>query len=76
MKCEQLENCAFFKTLAGNESSGIAAQLKALYCEDNPLLCARRRVARALGREKVPENLHPDHIHHALDLIACRHGEA
>lgn len=74
MKCELIRDCTFFKTMPGDDPSCIVAQLKSMYCESNPLLCARRRVAHALGRNNVPSDLHPDHIHHALDLIAARHS--
>ncbi len=75
MKCELINECKFFKTGTGGDPACIVEKLKRKYCEDNPLLCARRRVAWAVGREKVPVELHPDHIHHALDLIAARHSE-
>ena len=75
MKCELIDDCAFFKTITDTDRPCIVTRLKKQYCEENPLLCARRRVALALGREKVPAELHPDHIHHALELIAARRDE-
>ena len=75
MKCELINDCKFFKTVTGSGPACIVEQLKSKYCKANPLLCARRRVAQALGRSNVPAELHPDHIHHALDLIAARQNE-
>jgi len=75
MKCELLSDCKFSNTVTGADHTCIVAKLKGMYCEGNPLLCARRRVAHALGRQKVPDDLHPDHIHHALDLIVAIRNE-
>lgn len=76
MKCELISDCKFFSKVTDANHSCIAEKLKSMYCEENPLLCARRRVAHALGRQQVPDALHPDHIHHALDLIvAMSHRE-
>jgi hypothetical protein len=69
MKCELLEGCVFFNTKEIKDRSDIIESLKATYCLDNPLLCARRRVAVTIGREKVPENLQPDQIHRVQPLI-------
>ena len=70
MKCEMLDHCIFFSAQSQQGQPCIVEKLKAMYCRGNPLLCARRRVAMALGKEKVPSDLHPDHMHLVQNLIA------
>lgn len=69
MKCELLDDCIFFSAQSQEGQPCIIEKLKAVYCRGNPLLCARRRVALALGQKKVPPDLHPDHMHLVHDLI-------
>lgn len=70
MKCELLKTCQFFNTTELENQPCIVAQLKSIYCDGNALLCARRRIAHALGRDRVPVDLHPDHTHLVPELIA------
>jgi hypothetical protein len=70
MECELLNDCNFFQTITGGDQPCIVEKLKDMYCRGNALLCARRRVAHALSRERVPADLHPDHIHQALEIIS------
>ncbi len=71
MKCELLNQCRFFKTENINDQSGLAETLKNTYREGNVLLCARRRVALIIGRERVPIDLHPDQTHLVQELISA-----
>ncbi|QHI70010.1 hypothetical protein [Tichowtungia aerotolerans] len=71
MKCELFEHCIFFSAQSEQGQPCVVEKLKAVYCRGNPLLCARRRVAQALGKERVPVDLHPDHTHLVHDLIAA-----
>lgn len=69
MKCELLAKCNFFKT---EELKGIPSavkNLKNIYCEGNPLLCAHRRVAKLLGPERIPQDLRPDQAHRVQEII-------
>ncbi len=65
MNCELLEKCPFFNTL----NSTAVKLLKEVYCQGNPLICARRQVANAVGRERVPEDLSPNHDYRVQDII-------
>jgi hypothetical protein len=69
MKCELLEGCPFFQTPKMSSNSDIVNSLIEVYCKGNPLLCARRRVAIAVGREKVPDGLSPNHMHLVQKII-------
>lgn len=72
MKCELLEKCTFFTTMEANSQAGRVEKMKHIYCEGNVLLCARRRVAHAIGYPNVPSDLHPDQIHLVPKLIAAK----
>lgn len=69
MKCEQLKWCTFFDTLEVGENKHLVETLKHAYCNGNPMLCARRRIAKAIGRENVPANIQPDHMHLVQHII-------
>ena len=43
--------------------------LKEVYCEGNPLICARRQVAMAIGRENIPRDLTPNHDYRVPGII-------
>jgi len=53
MNCELLEGCTFFNTKEMGNRPDLIEALKDVYCRGNPLLCARRRVAISIGRERV-----------------------
>ena len=65
MNCELIKGCVFFNTL---DSKAINA-LKEIYCKGNPLLCARRQVANAIGRERIPQDLNPNHDYRVQGII-------
>jgi hypothetical protein len=66
MSCELLKGCLFFNTLHQHAVD----ELKKVYCENNPSICARRQVAMAVGREQVPLNLAPNHNHLVQPIIS------
>ncbi len=66
--CENLPGCPFFHDAIPNMP--ITAQyLKDTYCTDQPQLCARYLVAKALGKEQVPLYLFPDELTKAERII-------
>lgn len=65
MSCEFLKGCPFFNALHQHAID----ELKKVYCENNPAICARRQVAMAVGRENVPLNLAPNHDHLVQGVI-------
>lgn len=71
MHCEFIKGCAFF-----NEMDSLAIRvLKEVYCEGNPPICARRQVAKAVGRENIPPDLMPNHdfrVHGIIEEVLSR----
>jgi len=65
MHCELLAGCLFFN---GLHQSAVDT-LKEVYCMGNPALCARRQIAMAVGREKIPPDLTPNHTHRVQEVI-------
>ena len=67
-RCELIEKCIFFNDkMQGMPST--AATYKKIYCEQDFEKCARFMVAKALGREKVPEDLFPNQKDRAENII-------
>lgn len=62
-KCEFLDICFFVK----NNSD---AEIKELYCDSNPLRCARFMVYQGAGADQVPDDLKPDEKMKAYEIIA------
>ena len=67
--CELLKGCLFFNDKMPPER-GMGAIYKTTYCQGDSSKCARYRVAKTLGREKVPANLYPNMHERANSLIA------
>ncbi|MBI4845393.1 MAG: hypothetical protein HY810_02820 [Candidatus Omnitrophica bacterium] len=67
-ECELLEKCLFFNGIVSSDS-GIGVHFKKTYCRGYNSVCARFVVAKTLGRDKVPLNLYPDMLVHALRII-------
>ena len=65
MNCDLMEKCAFFNEV----TSHIVDPLKQNYCKENSFRCARRWVSMAIGEERVPANLFPDHMHRVDEII-------
>jgi hypothetical protein len=71
MVCEFIQGCVFFNTL----DSKAVELLKEVYCLGNPLICARRQVANAVGRERIPPDLIPNHDYRVRDIIEAALSE-
>jgi hypothetical protein len=67
--CEFLDKCIFFNDhMKGMPSTSEVIKLR--YCRDNYSECGRYRVRMALGKEQVPEDMFPNHLEHAQEMIA------
>lgn len=69
-ECTSLAKCPFFNDVMQNMPS-TADRLKKKYCLADSSTCARYRVSKALGSEKVPKTLFPNQIERAQELIAA-----
>jgi hypothetical protein len=67
-ECELLKGCLFFNDQMSVES-GVGALYKKNYCQGDNSKCARYLVATKLGREKVPENLYPNMLERAREIV-------
>ncbi|MEI8207364.1 MAG: hypothetical protein WCG03_10840 [Kiritimatiellales bacterium] len=65
MHCELMAGCLFFNALHQDQINA----LKDVYCKNNPVICARRQVAMAVGRERVPQDLTPNHTHRVQGIV-------
>jgi hypothetical protein len=68
--CELIEKCLFFNDKM-KDMPGTAEMFKKRYCKEDNSNCARHVVFKALGREKVPPNLFPNHLDEAKKLISA-----
>jgi hypothetical protein len=68
MDCELLQGCPFYNEKMPMEN-GIGSIYKKKYCKDNNKLCARYKVATALGLGSVPNNLYPNMHDIAMKII-------
>jgi len=71
MECELLKGCVFFNMPENVTQPHAIKVLKEVYCKGNYLLCARRQVVNAVGREHVPPELNPNHTHLVRDIITA-----
>ncbi len=67
--CEMLEKCVFFNDKMANMPS-TSELIKLRYCKGDSGECARFLVCKALGRERVPLDLFPNHTDRAQEMIA------
>ena len=58
MTCELIEICSFFNDYLADMPDA-SERMKKQYCGWNHVKCARFKVAKVLGREKVPHNMFP-----------------
>jgi hypothetical protein len=68
-ECEFIDKCPFFNDKLGNIPEKVD-ELKAKYCRNNNLNCARYMVVNALGKDKMPADLYPHEKERAYMLIA------
>ena len=57
--CERTPGCPFFNNNLENMPE-TAEKMKDIYCRGNKNLCARYKIARVLGPEKVLKHLFPN----------------
>ncbi len=82
-QCPYLERCNYFSNQLESFQVASAAyrkwqidKLRSLmanyqmqYCTHNCLQCARYMVGEAIGFDKVPDSLHPEHVLQAKEII-------
>jgi hypothetical protein len=67
--CEYVQGCLFFADQLENMPS-VSELLKKQYCRGSYTECARYKVLKAVGRERVPTDLFPQHGDRAEVIIA------
>lgn len=70
-ECPSLAGCPFFNDRMENKPS-LANLLKDQYCKGDYTQCARFTVSKALGKSKVPDNMYPNMMVQAKELIGSR----
>ena len=66
--CEKLAKCPFYQGKMSMEK-GLGSMYKQKYCEGDKTSCARYTVATTLGPEFVTENLYPNMMDKAKQII-------
>jgi len=66
--CEFLGGCIFFNDQMKSMPS-TSEVFKLRYCKEDYSDCARYLVRMALGKGAVPEDMFPNHIEHARQMI-------
>jgi len=66
--CESLKGCIFFNDKMPIDK-GVGLLFKKNYCQGDNSKCARYMVAKKLGKEKVPQNLYPNMVEKAKELL-------
>lgn len=69
--CELLSGCIFFNDRMANMPS-TSNVFKMMYCNDNFEGCARYTVRKEAGKENVPEDLFPNQIEKAREILSKR----
>jgi len=67
--CEKLAKCPFYQGKMSMDS-GLGALYKKNYCETDKSKCARYMVATTLGPDYVNDNLYPNMLDKAKEIIA------
>lgn len=70
-ECELFNGCMFYNNRMA-DMPVTADLMKNKYCRGDKEMCARYRVCKALGREKVPPNLFPNEYERAKELVSGR----
>jgi hypothetical protein len=68
-KCDLAQGCFFTMDFSNNMPSRLA-QIKRNYCNHNYDQCARFKIFKALGYEKVPNDLDPVDVEQAEMIIS------
>jgi hypothetical protein len=66
--CELLGGCIFFNDKMANMPQ-TAEVIKTRYCKGNSQDCSRYTIVQALGRDRVPEDLFPNQVDRAREII-------
>ncbi len=56
--CEFISRCCFFNDKMASNPQGVG-MIKARYCHNSFVECARYRVMKGVGADKVPPDLYP-----------------
>jgi len=67
-ECELLKTCIFFNDQM-EAMPAVANLMKNRYCKDDYAECARMKVVKAVGREKVPTDMFPNQDDYAQEVI-------
>jgi hypothetical protein len=67
--CELIAKCLFFNDQMA-EMPDMAELQKNKYCRGNNSICARYKVFKELGKDKVPKDLFPFDIKRAEQIIS------
>lgn len=66
--CEKLAKCPFYQGKMDMES-GLGSMYKKKYCEGDKTMCARYMIATKLGPEFVTNNIYPNMVDLAKNMI-------
>lgn len=66
--CPNIEGCIYFNDRE-KSMPAMSELYKQRYCLDDYHTCARYQVARAIGKENVPRDLHPNERDRAQVLV-------
>ena len=69
MICEKTAGCPFYNNKMMVKSPSILSNYKKKYCEGDKNKCARYKVFIFLGANKVPNNLYPNMVDRANEII-------
>jgi len=68
-ECDLLNTCIFFNDQM-DEMPAVANLMKSRYCKSDYEKCARMKVVKAVGREKVPKDMFPNQDEYAQEVIS------
>lgn len=69
--CENLSKCPFYQGKMTMDS-GLGSMYKKRYCEGDKRQCARYMIASTVGKEFMPDNLYPNMVSKAEEIISGR----
>ena len=68
--CECIQGCPFFNGQMAVSMPAIVESLKKRLCQGDNTNCARHMIARTIGKEHVPDDLIPNQIDRAKEILA------
>ena len=69
--CDLLSGCIFFNDRMADMPS-TSTVFKMMYCNDNFEGCARYAVRTAAGKAAVPDDLFPNQMERAIEMLGTR----